>query len=127
KESLVAAALDAADEETLAFLGRGDLGAAVDAYLSPTHAAHPEHGCPVAALGPELVRAAPVRKALAARVARRLDWMRRLPGAPGEEDLVAMLACMIGGVILARAVGPRRERQVLAACRAFVRRAAAKP
>src|SRR5262245_21351607 len=42
KDALVAAALDAADEETLAFLGqdRPDLAAVVDAYLSPPHAAH---------------------------------------------------------------------------------------
>jgi AcrR family transcriptional regulator len=123
KDVLVAAALIVAGEEVLAFLDRGDLAKVIDAYLSPLHVAHPERGCPVAALGPELARARTLRGVLAGHLRRRLDWMRALPGAPAEDDLVATLACMIGGLILARAVGPRRERQVLAACRAFLHRA----
>jgi len=65
KEELLEAALAFAGAETIARLsnakaegaGAGDLLAVVDAYLSEPHAAHREHGCPVAALGPEIARA----------------------------------------------------------------------
>jgi TetR/AcrR family transcriptional repressor of nem operon len=64
KDVLVADAVEYACEETISTLGgkAGEAGDArgildvADAHLSPGHLAHPEQGCPVAALGPELVR-----------------------------------------------------------------------
>src|SRR5580704_5263897 len=62
KDDLLAAALAHASGETIAALDRldsaasHDLASAIDAYLSPAHLAHPERGCPIAAIGPELAR-----------------------------------------------------------------------
>jgi TetR/AcrR family transcriptional repressor of nem operon len=102
--------------------------AAIDVYLSPEHAAHPEHGCPMAALGPELARAGEERKREMARgVRRRLDWLRglipkRQRGEVREEQLVGVLACMVGGLILARVVGGKDSAALLRACREFLHR-----
>jgi hypothetical protein len=40
-----------------------------------------------------------------------------------EEQAVGALACMVGGLILARALGERESTQLLEACRGFLRRA----
>jgi TetR/AcrR family transcriptional repressor of nem operon len=103
--------------------------ALIDAYLSDEHAAHPEQGCPVATLGPEVARGGgKARRALAQGVRRRLDWMRGLrPKGPRsqarEDEVIGSLACMIGGMVLARLAGPKDSKAVLAACRAFLHRA----
>src|SRR5262245_61543283 len=87
KDELVCEALDQADAETLALLGDGGGGAAprerlhaaVDAYLSEMHAAHPERGCPVAALAPEVARGGNrSRRRLTARLIERLEWMKEM-------------------------------------------------
>src|SRR5215472_9344303 len=65
KEDLLAAALELASQQTIDALSRTlerlpaaqRLQAVIDTYLSSEHAAHPERGCPVAALGSELGRA----------------------------------------------------------------------
>ena len=97
----------------------------IDAYLSPAHAAHPEVGCPLAALGSELARAGgPAHRALARGVGDRLAWMRELVPehrrqTVSDDQLIGVLACMVGGVILARAV-ERDANAVLRACREFL-------
>src|SRR2546430_326088 len=61
KEDLVGDAVDHANEETIARLskaldglsGERRLLAVIAAYLGPEHVAHPDHGCPVAAVGAE--------------------------------------------------------------------------
>jgi TetR/AcrR family transcriptional repressor of nem operon len=133
KDELLGSALEHASGETVERLsaaagdGAGErrFGAAIDAYLSAVHAAHPERGCPVAALGPELSRSDEgPRRELARGIRERLRWMRQLlPGgrAREREELVAgSLACMIGGVILARAVGGKEGEALLASCRRFL-------
>ena len=133
KDDLLRAALDAANGQTLDMLSAATqstspdrrIDAVVDAYLSPKHAAHPERGCPLAALGPELSREpGKVRHALSLGIERRLEWLESfLPGkGHDEEEATALLACMVGGLILARAVAPERSAAVLDATRAFVRR-----
>ena len=98
----------------------------IDRYLSPGDAAHPEMGCPVAALGPELARAGgPRRQRLARGIRRRIEWMRGLLPAKakrgrGSDPAIGVLACMIGGMILARAVGERESAAVLEATREFL-------
>jgi TetR/AcrR family transcriptional repressor of nem operon len=137
KDELVGPALDHANGETLERLsaaagtldGAQRLRAAVDAYLSAAHAAHPERGCPVAALAPEATRAGGrTRRQLARGIAERLAWMRRLLPGPRrngreyEDQVVGTLACMIGGVILGRAVAGKDSEAVLASCRRFLHR-----
>ena len=87
KDDLLRAAVEHAGRETLERLSNPLKGAAADArlnalvdvYLSAAHAAHPERGCPLAALGSELARGHdPARGALAHGVSERLAWMREL-------------------------------------------------
>jgi TetR/AcrR family transcriptional repressor of nem operon len=137
KDELVAPVLEHASEQTLGMLsaaagaaeGEQRFRAAIDAYLSAAHAAHPERGCPVAALAPELSRiGGDARRQLARGVQGRLAWMRQLlprrwrRAREHEEQVVGTLACMIGGVILARAVGGEPSQDILDACRRFLHR-----
>src|SRR5262245_40936120 len=65
KDDVLRESLDYASGQTLEMLSKPLAGtpaadrfrAVVDAYLSPTHVAHPEVGCPLASLGPEIARA----------------------------------------------------------------------
>jgi TetR/AcrR family transcriptional repressor of nem operon len=104
------------------------LQSVVDTYLSPGHVAHPEQGCPLAALGSELARpGGAAQETLAAGVKDRLAWMRQLlpedeRGSVSEAQLIGALACMVGGVILARTGAEKDSNAVLRACREFVQR-----
>jgi TetR/AcrR family transcriptional repressor of nem operon len=132
KDELVAEALDQANAETLALLDVPDeratprhrLHAMVDAYLSDWHAAHAGRGCPIAALGPEVARAGGKgRRRLAVRLSERIEWMKSVLPAGGKSAdarVVPMLACMVGGLILARAAGGDKGSEILASCRAFL-------
>ncbi len=137
KDDLVAEALEHAGRQSFARLA-GAVGSAsaetrlhavVDAYLSPWHVTHPDAGCPVAALGPEVARAGGrAQRKLGRTIRERLDWLRGLipagrPGRVREEQAVGVLACMLGGVVLARAVGEEESAALLEACRGFLHRA----
>jgi TetR/AcrR family transcriptional repressor of nem operon len=136
KQDLVAEALEHAERQTLTSLSSSfdsapaerRLQAAIDAYLSLGHAEHPEQGCPVVALGAELSRThAKARRGLKRSIRGRLEWMRRLAGAgrsqPRKEELLGAMACMIGGMTLARAVGGKDSAEILRSCRRFLCRA----
>src|SRR5262249_22227187 len=132
KDDLLAAIVPHAMADSAANLARlqGDvpsgLLATANAYLSPEHTAHPEMGCAVAALGPELARGAPeVRQSLAGAIRKRLDELagfipRRVPVGRRNRAAVGALACMVGGVILARGMKPSERAAFLAECRAFL-------
>ena len=138
KDELVGPALARASGQTLERLGAvarsleddERFGAAIDAYLSRAHAAHPERGCPVAALGAEVARSGGrARRDLARSIKERLAWMRELlpkrwnrGDREQDEQVVGTLACMVGGVILARAVGGKEADTILDACRRFLHR-----
>jgi TetR/AcrR family transcriptional repressor of nem operon len=100
--------------------------AIVRAYLSPQHCEHPELGCPVAALAPELARADAVSKA---RVLTELTQYqcRLLPFMPGrtraakERNLNLIFSMMIGALEIARLLPDEAERsRVLATTRDFL-------
>ena len=129
KDELIGAALGRASRETIERLSNnrasGDqrIAAVIDTYLSAGHAAHPELGCPLAALGPELARASePIREGLAAGVAQRIEWVRQqLPESEAtEENAMAIVATMLGGLLLARMVAPEKSAAVLDATRSFI-------
>src|SRR5262245_11506036 len=134
KDELLREALAHASRQTVDMLSgplatmpdEGRLGSVIDTYLSPAHVAHPERGCPLAALGPELARTGrAVRGALAASIKARLRWMRQLlpegeRNTLSEAQMIGALACMIGGIVLARTVGEKDSHAVLGACRDFV-------
>lgn len=137
KDDLLAQALEHANRQSLALLGASldtasaekGLHAVVDAYLSPWHVAHVDDGCPVAAVGPEVARAGGrMRRNLGRFIRERLDWLGGLIRGgrrtrAQEEQVVGTLACMVGGLILARAVGEKDSAALLEACRGFLRRA----
>jgi TetR/AcrR family transcriptional regulator, transcriptional repressor for nem operon len=136
KEELLREALEHASSQTVYMLSKplADMPCeerfqtVVEAYLSPAHVAHPERGCPLATLGPEIARTGgPTHGALAEGVRARLAWMRTLlpedqREAASDDQIIATLACMVGGVILARTVGGKDSAAILEACREFLRR-----
>ncbi|HET6437944.1 MAG TPA: TetR/AcrR family transcriptional regulator [Anaeromyxobacter sp.] len=135
KDDLLGPAVDRASGETLEMMSSvaasaddaRRLRAAIDAYLSPEHVSHPERGCPVAALGPEIARAHPrARRELGRSIQERLAWLRQLLPRKRRPDDVAVgtLAGMVGGIVLARAVGEKDSGAILEACRRFLHRAA---
>src|SRR5262245_37675321 len=136
KDHLLRESLDYASGQTLEMLSKplartsatDRFRAVVDAYLSRAHVAHPELGCPLASLGPEIARAKgrPLRT-LAQGPKNRIAWMRELLSESRwdgvrESEVLGTLATMIGGVILARTVSEKDSVVVLDACREFLRR-----
>jgi TetR/AcrR family transcriptional repressor of nem operon len=137
KDDLLVEALERAIQQTRETLGGSletlppeqHLAAVIDRYLSPKHAAHPERGCPVAALASELARAGrKARRELARIIRSRLSWLRGVstPGRadrPTDEQVVGALAGMVGGIVLARGLGGAEGEALLESCRAFLHKA----
>lgn len=79
----------------------------VTAYLSPEHCDHPERGCPLAALAPELAR---LDKTMKPRILDELNKYkdRLLPFMPGrrsaqkERNFIAIFSTMLGAIAIAR-------------------------
>lgn len=127
KEALVAEAVVSALGDTRAAMAakiaqaaEGQaLDAVIDHYLDPRHVAHPEHGCAVAALGPELARRPESTRvavdaaidAIVATIATALP--------PGHHDSMqaarSVFASMVGTIQLARASRPSLAASILAA------------
>jgi TetR/AcrR family transcriptional repressor of nem operon len=118
RDALVAAAVDAAADETAAKVLDAPVSAVLQAYLSAAHVARPGEGCVVAALGTEGRRAkGPVKRsfARAARgLVRAIDRSLRptVPRVSLDETTTDELsdaalehtARMVGAVVLARLV-----------------------
>jgi len=140
KGNLLDEAVEYADDQTLKSLSKmleslpaeQRLSAIIDAYLSPGHAEQLANGCPVAALAPELARSKKTRQSLGHAVKRRLEWMRGLfqdsgRRNPPQEDLYGTVACMLGGLILARSAESKDSATILESCRKFLHRALGEP
>jgi len=138
KDDLVAAVVTEASAESAAMLEtlRGvpsdnDVLDEATAYLSPEHWAHPERGCPLATLAPELARGSrDVRRPLAVAIRRRLgrlaaSFSSRMSPAARRRRAAGTLACMIGGLVLARGLEESEALDLLKDVRAFVRDALA--
>lgn len=125
KDELLAAAFEAAVIDSGDKLADGleGLPAAekrrhyIGRYLSRAHRDNPGDGCPLAALGSDLARAEPAARQGFERGMQRLmaGFEKVLPGAPkspaantsGEhedEKLLGLMAMMVGGIMLSRAV-----------------------
>jgi TetR/AcrR family transcriptional repressor of nem operon len=115
KEHLVAEALSAAGDKTVAIISRtmsqGGVNAAVDSYLSAAQRDAPTPICPLAALGSEVARSGAGTKAAATEVLEKLlDTLadgrladgRSEPDARG--DALVAVCTMVGAVTLARIV-----------------------
>src|SRR5438874_4879168 len=85
-------------------------------YLSPEHCDHPEIGCPVAALAPEIARAkVSVRRRVAGLIKKRRDHLLELmPGATAterERNFFIIFSAMAGAVSVARTLTEAADRQ----------------
>ena len=85
-------------------------------YLSPEHCDHPDTGCPVAALAPEIARAKlGVRKRISGLMKERAErWVEFMPGRrqqSGSETSSSFLAAMAGAVSVARILTEPADRQ----------------
>lgn len=118
KDMLVAEAVKAAFDGVVSYLdGRinevGPAGAVEDyvaLYLSLGHLEHPEMGCPVATLGPEIARQSDVvRAAFAGGVERLIEKLAE--GSVGDHqerraNAINLLCRIIGAMVVARAISP---------------------
>ena len=92
-------------------------------YLSPEHCDHPDSGCPIAALAPEMGRTKlAVRKRISGLIKERGDrWVEFMPGrtaAERERNFVLIFTAMVGAVSVARILtDPADKERVLASVR----------
>ncbi|HEU5294551.1 MAG TPA: TetR/AcrR family transcriptional regulator [Burkholderiaceae bacterium] len=123
-EALARAGSDSSSTITRAAQARRTRGvsafrALVDSYLSESHLASMDTGCPVAALGCDMARqTGAVREASAQRVERLIALVRgTLPGATRSTAAV-ITSTLVGALQLARAIGDNADgRALLAAAR----------
>jgi len=102
--------------------------AIVKAYLSPEHCEHPEHGCPVAALAPELARVDKrIKPQIVAELVKYKSQMQ--PFMPGrrtedkERAFFTIFSTIIGAIEIARLLtDPAMREKVLASARDFLLR-----
>jgi len=85
-------------------------------YLSPEHCDHPDSGCPVAALAPEMGRAKlGVRKRISGLIKDRAErWVEFMPGrtaAERQQNFSVILGAMAGAVSIARILTEPADRQ----------------
>ncbi len=129
KDALVSEASNAAFDQFLSGLaGASDkkekanvVSKFIDKYLSRAHVANPGLGCPLATLGVEAGRE---DKAVRDVFAENAEWLfdemaAGLSGSQVErrEKAIRIVSTMMGGVILARAVGSRNlGNEILDAC-----------
>ena len=97
----------------------------VRTYLRPEMCAHPEHGCPLPLLAPELARVEPAMKIpIVAELAKYKNRMQPfMPGrrsADKERAFFAIFSTMIGAVALARILPASVRAKVLASARDFL-------
>jgi TetR/AcrR family transcriptional regulator, transcriptional repressor for nem operon len=92
-------------------------------YLSPEHCDHPDTGCPVAALAPEIARAKfSIRKRISGLMKERTDrWVEFMPGVTATErkkNFFVIFSAMAGAVSTARLLTEPADREkVLAGMR----------
>ena len=83
-------------------------------YLSTEHCDHPDTGCPVAALAPEIARAkVNVRKRIAGLMK---EWVEFMPGATARErerNLFVIYSAMAGAISIARVLTEPADKQKL--------------
>lgn len=121
KAELLHAIVDHELSRTLqAFSGKNvqELQRVLGWYLSPRHAAHPEDGCPIPALGPEIARADDATRLRFEELLRQLaDTLE--PATTHRNEAWAILAQAVGAVVLARAVlNPETQDEILGAVQA---------
>jgi len=100
--------------------------AIVNCYLSPEHSDHPEIGCPLAALAPELTRSDPdvkkrIREDMINYKEQVLQFMPGRRAADRERAFFLIFSTMLGTIEFARMMPDAATRQrVLASARDFL-------
>jgi TetR/AcrR family transcriptional regulator, transcriptional repressor for nem operon len=95
-------------------------------YLSPEHCNHPDTGCPVVTLAPEIARAKlAVRKRIATQMKELTQrWAEFMPGVTGRErerNFFVIFSAMAGAVATARLfTEPADRERVLASTRDYL-------
>lgn len=102
--------------------GQQGLQDIIDLYLSPRHRDHPEAGCAIAALGPDISRqSAPVRDAFGRELSRQIEALASfMPGSLEQKrrKALALLTQLVGAIVLARALGRKAlSDEILSAAR----------
>jgi len=85
-------------------------------YLSPEHCDHPDSGCPVAALAPEMARAKlSVRKRISGLIKDRTErWVQFMPGRTATErqrNFSIIFSAMAGAISVARILTDPGDRE----------------
>jgi len=115
KDALVCEAIEAASLETIGAMTQASelwdrparIRAATEGYLSRDHLAHPERGCPVAALAADVSRETKATRAALQRAVARVVAMLSPDGPATERDrrrVFAALSTAVGAVVLGRAL-----------------------
>ncbi|WAC70970.1 TetR/AcrR family transcriptional regulator [Roseateles sp. SL47] len=134
REAMLVELTDRAGAESVAIFSRiaaaespgGALRALLSAYLAPSHVEEPDAGCPIAALGSEMRRQAPVvRRAATRRIKEMIDLVARQADDLGQPEAhqraLTTMATLVGAVVLARAIDePALSESVLQATRAHL-------
>lgn len=99
--------------------------AILDMYLGDAHVVATERGCPVAALGSEMARQAPEVRAAAAQGIEEMAEILATYLPPGQQQAAfGAFSCMLGALILARAVDdPRLSAAIRADAQNFIQAA----
>lgn len=126
KEDLMAEACARAVDNTVAEWNRrlesgakDPLAAITAPYLSTAHIDHPEQGCLMAALGPEVARQSPaVRRAVTERFNAMMETLAKfMPGAAKaakRKKALTTFSGMVGAMVLARMVDdPKLAAEIL--------------
>lgn len=117
KDGLVKAAFEQMSREIADTVGASD-------YLAERHMLHPERGCPLPTVGTEMVRGgAKTRRSVAGEIRARLARIAERLGKRRDTETAAAgaLACMVGGMVLSRALPESEGSEFLERCRAFLR------
>jgi TetR/AcrR family transcriptional regulator, transcriptional repressor for nem operon len=117
KDELVKAAFEQMSREIADTVGATD-------YLAELHMLHPERGCPLPTVGTELARSgAKMRRGVAGEIRARLARIGERLGKrrDKEADVAGAFACMVGGMLIARALPESEGSAFLGRCRAFLR------
>lgn len=115
KEALVAEALAAACDQTIASLKaaaervpkNAARQAITEAYLSAPHRDHPEKGCAIAALGADVSRLGPATRAVfEQKLEELIGLLTEHSGgrAKARQQAIGTVATLVGALVMARAV-----------------------
>jgi TetR/AcrR family transcriptional repressor of nem operon len=90
----------------------------VKRYLSIEHCEHPEMGCPMAALAPDIARTRPAtrRKIQASMEAYKKQFVEFMPGAhprEKERNFTLIFTAMVGAISVARTLPDDKEKRTV--------------